>query len=109
MAKTQSEEDKKKEADAKAQAELVAKEKAEQEAKDVAEKKAKEEADAKAQAEALAKKEQLEKGKKLDHKIFWGFRALMNKSPFTLATELKRIWDSILDMKADIEELKGKK
>jgi len=65
----------------------------------------------KPEVKAEAKKEEPVKkiGEKITGKFLWGFRALMNSSPFALSTELKRIWTAILDMKADIEELKGKK
>jgi len=50
-----------------------------------------------------------ELGKKIVDKFYWGFRSLGNVSPYLLGTELKRMWSAIMDMKADIEELKGKK
>ncbi len=114
MAKVQSEEDKKKEAEAKAQAELVAKKEADE--KTEAEAKVNKEAEAKAQADADAEKEvkkeevKVEKvGKKIADKFYWGFRRFGSITPYSLMKEFGRVWTAILDMKADIEELKGKK
>ena len=48
-------------------------------------------------------------GKKISDKFYWGFRRFSSLTPYNLMKEFGRIWTAILDMKADIEELKGKK